>query len=148
MGFAYSAAVWENDRTRAATEIKLNSFNFASAAREQNANKQKLNISELGNRSVWKKPIYYLYTTPPPPSGISWTLDYPTPLEFPIPSVGEVWIFSGTTQSNFSASLSLVLIKQILGEIQPFKNLKNLLRHVWKTGQIVCYVWRTQTPTV
>ena len=41
--------------------------------------------------------LYYWYTPPPPP-GISWTLDPPTPLEFPIPSMGEVWIFSGTTQ--------------------------------------------------
>ena len=65
-GLPLPAAVQENDRTRAATEIKLNSFIFTSAAREQNANKQKLNISELWNRSVWKKQIYYLYTPPPP----------------------------------------------------------------------------------
>ena len=65
-GLRLPAAVRENDRTRAATEIKLNSFIFASAAREQNANKQKLYISELWNRSVWKKRIHYLYTTPPP----------------------------------------------------------------------------------
>ena len=34
----------------------------------------------------------------PLPSGISWASDLPTPLEFPIPSVVGVWIFSGTTQ--------------------------------------------------
>ena len=38
---------------------------------------------------------------PPIPSGISWDFDPPTPLEFPIPSVVRVWIFSGTTQSKF-----------------------------------------------
>ena len=32
-------------------------------------------------------------------SGISWAIDPPTPLEFPIPSVVGVWIFSGTTHS-------------------------------------------------
>ena len=36
-------------------------------------------------------------TQPPPLSGNSWAFDPPTPPEFPIPSVGGVWIFSGTT---------------------------------------------------
>ena len=38
---------------------------------------------------LWSNPL---------PSGISWASDPPTLLEFPIPSVVGVWIFSGTTQ--------------------------------------------------
>ena len=77
-GLCLPAAVRENDRTREATEIKLNSFIFALASREQNANKQKLNISELWNRSVWKKQIYDLYTTLLPPPQ-----EFPGPLTLP-----------------------------------------------------------------
>ena len=36
-----------------------------------------------------------------------------------------------------------LIIKLILGEIQPFKNLKNLLRNVWNAGQIVRHVRRS-----
>ena len=42
-------------------------------------------------------PGKWFYGPTPLPSGISWASDPPTPLEFPIPSVVEVWIFSGTT---------------------------------------------------
>ena len=85
-------AVRENDRTRAAREIKPNhneNINFllltrvifASVAREQHANKGKFNISELWNRSAWKKQIIYItvLTHPPPPPRNFWTLDPPPP---------------------------------------------------------------------
>ena len=35
----------------------------------------------------------------------------------------------------FTKSPSLVLIRLVLTEIQAFKNIKNLQRNVWKTGQ-------------
>ena len=101
------AAVRENDRIQVATEIKpnhnenihfvlLTRFIFVSAGREQNVNKQKFNISELWNWSVWKK-HKSIIDTPPPHQEFLDPWPPPTPLEFPIPSVGEVWIFSGTT---------------------------------------------------
>ena len=37
---------------------------------------------------------------------------------------------------RFTKSPSLVLIGPVLTEIQAFKNVKNLQRNVWKTGQI------------
>ena len=37
---------------------------------------------------------------------------------------------------RFTKSPSLVLIRPVLTEIQAFKNVKNLQRNVWKTGQI------------
>ena len=37
---------------------------------------------------------------------------------------------------RFTKSLSLVLIRLVLTEIQAFKNVKDLQRNVWKCGQI------------
>ena len=45
---------------------------------------------------VWKKQ-YKLMQHPPPSQDFPRPLTPPTPLEIPIPSVGGVWIFSGTT---------------------------------------------------
>ena len=38
---------------------------------------------------------------------------------------------------RFTKSPSLVLIRLVLTEIQAFKNVKNLQRNVWKTGQFL-----------
>ena len=56
---------------------------------------------ELRSKTKWYwPPGKWFYGPTPLPSGISWASDPPTPLEFPIPSVVGVWIFSGTTHSN------------------------------------------------
>ena len=53
---------------------------------------------ELRSKTKWYcPPGKWFYGPTPLPSGISWASDPPTPLEFPIPSVVGVWIFSGTT---------------------------------------------------
>ena len=55
---------------------------------------------DLRSKTKWYcPPGKWFYSPTPLPSGISWASDPPTPLEFPIPSVVGVWIFSGTTQS-------------------------------------------------
>ena len=54
---------------------------------------------ELRSKTKWYwPPGKWFYGPTPLPSGISWASDPPTPLEFPIPSMVGVWIFSGTTQ--------------------------------------------------
>ena len=58
---------------------------------------------ELRSKTKWYcPPGKWFYGPTPLPSGISWTSDppLPTPLEFPIPSMVGVWIFSGTTHFN------------------------------------------------
>ena len=56
---------------------------------------------ELRSKRKWYcPPGKWFYGPTPLPSGISWASDPPTPLEFPIPSVVGVWIFSGTTHSG------------------------------------------------
>ena len=62
---------------------------------------QTENLTYRNNGTGLEK-IIEIDTTPPPPSGFSWAFEPPTPLEIPIPSVGGVWIFSGTTQSKVS----------------------------------------------
>ena len=57
---------------------------------------------ELRSKMKWYWPPGKWFDCPTPlPSGISWVSDPPTPLEFPIPSVVGVWIFSGTTHLGF-----------------------------------------------
>ena len=52
---------------------------------------------ELRSKTKWYwPPGKWFYGPTPLPSGISWASDPPTSLEFPIPSVVGVWIFSGT----------------------------------------------------
>ena len=54
---------------------------------------------ELRSKTKWYCPAgKWFYGPTPLPSGISWASGPPTPLEFPIPSMVGVWIFSGTTQ--------------------------------------------------
>ena len=74
---------------------------------------------ELRSKTKWYwPPGKWFYGPTPLPSGISWASDPPTPLEFPIPSVVGVWIFSGTTQffvntercsDNFGCWLACIL---------------------------------------
>ena len=60
------------------------------------------NFEQLCLAWTWSWPSGNLSNhSPLRPSGISWAIDPPTPLEFPIPSVVGVWIFSGTTQLGF-----------------------------------------------
>ena len=57
---------------------------------------------ELRSKTKWYcPPGKWFYGPTPLPSGISWASDPPTLLEFPIPSVVGVWIFSGTTHWSF-----------------------------------------------
>ena len=52
---------------------------------------------DLRLKTKWYRPPgKWFYGQTPLPSGISWASDPPTSLEFPIPSVVGVWIFSGT----------------------------------------------------
>ena len=61
----------------------------------------KKQCSNSGRKRKWYcPPGKWFYGPTPLRSGISWASDPPTPLEFPIPSVVGVWIFSGTTQCN------------------------------------------------
>ena len=53
---------------------------------------------DLRSKTKWYcPPGKWFYGPTPLRSGISWASDPPTPLEFPVPSVVGVWIFSGTT---------------------------------------------------
>ena len=62
---------------------------------------------DLRSKTKWYcPPGKWFYGPTPLPSGISWASDPPTPLEFPIPSVVGVWIFSGTTQYHMESALS------------------------------------------
>ena len=52
---------------------------------------------ELRSKTKWYwLPGKWFYCPTPLPSGISWASDPPTSLEFPIPSMVGVWLFSGT----------------------------------------------------
>ena len=90
-GLRSPAAVWENDRTRAATEIKPNHnenihFVLCKIYFCVRGSGAKCKQTKIKHTSRFGKNKHIIDTAPP------------TPLEFPIPSVGEVWIFSGTTQ--------------------------------------------------
>ena len=86
---------------------------------------------DLRSKTKWYcPPGKWFYGPTPLPSGISWASDPPTPLEFPIPSVVGVWIFSGTTQS------SNALHFEKFGKVQKFdKNTFFYLRSCWKFQQ-------------
>ena len=70
---------------------------------------------ELRAKTKWYwPPGKWFYGPAPLPSGISWAFDPPTPLEFPIPSVVGVWIFSRTTQYS-GQLLNLLELRSITG---------------------------------
>ena len=75
---------------------------------------------DLRSKTKWYcPPGKWFYGPTPLPSGISWASDPPTPLEFPIPSVVGVWIFSGTTQCHFlSFSFWVNKISCVIGKAQ------------------------------
>ena len=71
-------------------------------------------------------PGKWFYCPTPLPSGISWASDPPTSLEFPIPSMVEVWIFSGTTHcltAAITTAREITHMGQIFLQIPMFRSI-------------------------